>query len=287
MTQLSIIIPTCAEQAALDETVLSVLENRPTGCEVILVQSPEYADPYDLGDEVRFVDASDSDRIRMLNEGIREARGEIVHLLLPGVTVGPGWCASAISLFEEDRDIGSVSPCIVARQTRKTILGVDFNARLGKKLVRSARQPILAPLLGTGFYRASALRFMHGFDDRFGDCADVELGLRMKSASYKASHCDSRIHSTAKVTFSARRGFQGGVVRRRLSQLAVGLGLVGGWEAFLGVLGEPLTNRFGVATLTAMIGRMSGGTTAQRDTHATMLPIEDSVPGDPKHRRSA
>lgn len=279
MTHLSIIIPVLGPQQILDETLVSVLENRPEGCEVLLVRPQSYVDPYDLGDEVRFVESEQTDVVSMLNVGMDACRGSVLHLLSPGVTVGPGWCDAALDLFDGNRNVGSVSPCIVANGMRRTVLGVEYNARTGKQIVRSSKRPILAPLLGTGFYQASALRFMRGFDATFGDCADVELGLRMKSASYKAVKCDSRIHSQKKMTFQPARGFAGGKLRGQLSRSACELGLSSSLQGWLGFFGETVTNGFGPGMIGALLGRLSSRPVGQRRPGST-----DVIPVDPTRK---
>ena len=126
-----------------------------------------------------------------------------MNTLQPGITVASGWCDVALAMFAGDRNLGSIAPCIVANRNRKTIQGINYHPRKGKQIVSSPRRRILAPLLGTGFYRASALRFMHGFDERYGVYADVELGLRMRSARYEVARCDSRIHSETRPELQA------------------------------------------------------------------------------------
>ena len=57
MTRLSIIIPVLGHSTRLDDTLVSVLENRPANCEIIVVHTEPYDDPYDLAGEVRFLEA--------------------------------------------------------------------------------------------------------------------------------------------------------------------------------------------------------------------------------------
>ena len=57
MPRLSIVIPVLGDPQQLDDTLLSVLENRPANCEILVVHNQPYHDPYNLSDEVRFVEA--------------------------------------------------------------------------------------------------------------------------------------------------------------------------------------------------------------------------------------
>lgn len=260
VNSLSIVIPATGSQAEIDDTLLSILENRPSDCEIIVVHDPSYVDPYDLADEVRFVSADGSKRLdtRMLeyfNLGFEHSDGEIVHTMMPGLTVGAGWCETALQLFEDDRNVGSVAPCVVAKGNRRTIQGVAYHSGRGKRIVRSSKRPIVAPLLGTGFFQASCLRFMRGFEPRFGCYADIELGLRFEAARYKAVKCDSRIYSEAKQKFSPILGYRGGKLRGDLHSKAKQVGLTTSHQGVLGLLSEPMNN--GWNSLGALFGRMA------------------------------
>ena len=71
MPRLSIIIPHRNNDQRLEETILSVLENRPRDCEVIVVHDGSYRDPYDLGDEVVYVqEEPNSSAVELLNAGL-------------------------------------------------------------------------------------------------------------------------------------------------------------------------------------------------------------------------
>ena len=187
MNTLSIVIPAAGSQAEIDDTLLSILENRPADCEILVVHDPAYVDPYDLADEVRFVEfevpktIAELDRsIAYLNAGFQHCRGQILHTLIPGMIVSGDWCEPALDLFE-DSNVGSVAPRVQVGKRRSSIKGVGYHSGRGKQIIKTSK-PITAPLFGTGFFRASCLRFMRGFEIRFGPYADVELGLRLKAA---------------------------------------------------------------------------------------------------------
>ena len=57
MPRLAIIISAVGSIEALENTLVSVLENRPADCDVVVVHSKPYSDPYELKNEVRFVSA--------------------------------------------------------------------------------------------------------------------------------------------------------------------------------------------------------------------------------------
>jgi len=55
--RLSIVIPVLGDPRKLDDTLVSVLENRPAHCEILVVHNEPYDDPYQLSNEVCFIEA--------------------------------------------------------------------------------------------------------------------------------------------------------------------------------------------------------------------------------------
>ena len=53
--RLAIVISAIGSIESLEGTLVSVLENRPADCEILVVLNRPYSDPYDLQGEVRFV----------------------------------------------------------------------------------------------------------------------------------------------------------------------------------------------------------------------------------------
>lgn len=262
MNTLSIVIPATGSQAEIEDTLLSILENRPPHCEILVVHDKSYTDPYDLSDEVRFVEfdvprtiAKLARPIAYLNEGFTHCRGDIVHTLIPGFSVDEDWCGPALELFE-DSNVGSVAPRIVAGKKRFAVKGVGYHSRRGKQIIRNNKQPIVAPLFGTGFFRASCLRFMRGFEVRFGPYADVELGLRLNAAKYQSATCGSRVYRHGPIRIQPVLGYRGGKLRGDLHQQAMHVGMTTTSQGVLGLLSEPFHN--GTSAVGALIGRMVG-----------------------------
>ena len=256
MARLSIIVAAVGSQTDIDTSLVSVLEHRPADCEVILAHPPSYVDPYDLFDEIRFVSSADADLCSLFNAGLKVARGEIVHTIRPGVVASEDWCEPALRQFELNTNTGGVSPLVVSARRSRPVRGVAHHVLLGKCLVTSVGTAVLCPLIGTGFYRASALRFMHGFDPRFREYADVELGFRLKAAGYVMRAIeDSQVHTLTAVRHQRVPGYCGGKLRANLLKRAQtdGQRSCSWW----GLLGEPWNNGFGPATVAAMFGHVS------------------------------
>ena len=110
--QLSIVVTFRSDHAAFESTLVSVLENRPQGCEIVVVHDGSYQDPFDLTDEVRFAVASDDSLLSLLRAGVAEARAPLVHVAADGVQVDAGWTDQPLELFQGQSSPGPVTPVV-------------------------------------------------------------------------------------------------------------------------------------------------------------------------------
>ncbi len=186
MPRLSIVIPCLGSAAEFEDTLVSVLQNRPPRCEVLVVHAQPYADPYSLQDEVRFIRVSGQPNLAQLaNTGLESARGEIVHLLGCRMEVQEGWAETALDHLE-DTEVAAVSPLIVAAQDKRVVAaGVNYGLsgsrnvaghglELTSRGLRKLR--VSGPTLDAGFYRREVLLAIGGWHEPLGaDAADVDL----------------------------------------------------------------------------------------------------------------
>jgi cellulose synthase/poly-beta-1,6-N-acetylglucosamine synthase-like glycosyltransferase len=196
--RLSIIVPFLSDNEDFEDTLVSVLQNRPDDCEVLVVHRGSYADPYELHDEVRFLEVDPrSELVAMLNCGWGAAGGEILHFLLPGVVVEPRWTQPVLDRFEDPR-VAAVSPVmlqseapdrVVSAGLRLTHGGRRVSNGLGKRVDRCKRvfrRRIVGPGLTAAFYRRSAVSRLGGFDERCGEhWSDVDCGLSLQALGYR------------------------------------------------------------------------------------------------------
>lgn len=180
--RLSIIIPHRNDQN-LEETILSVLENRPRDCEIIVVHDGSYSDPYRLADEVVYVrEEPKTTAVQLLNAGLMAARSPVVCTLLDGVVVSGDWSEPAMKRFA-NTDVGAVAPQL--QVGRIVVSGISSSAVLNVAKLRSGRiesqdLSAVAPTLAAGFYRRKLLLALGGWNDELGaSSADVELALLM------------------------------------------------------------------------------------------------------------
>lgn len=177
MQKLTIIIPLFrgVENLAFEETLASVLENRPSQSEILVVSPDEYSDPWDIVSEgVRFFSApEESSPLRLLNRAIAESNAPIIHILSCGSTVTENWADPALARFENE-NIGCVTPLIFDRERPNRILSSGYSWHRGGKinLLKSAtpfskRFSVVAPDVASAFYRKSALDEIQGFTPGF------------------------------------------------------------------------------------------------------------------------
>lgn len=180
--RLSIVIPAFSA-AALEDTLVSVLENRPAASEIIVVLAVPYTDPWSIGDEVRFVQApAAATMVDCVNVGVASSRAPLLHVLRSGWRATEGWADAAIERFA-DLHVAAVVPLtvcasdrrrVVAAGVRRTIGGrsvVNTPARRDQRLdsftAGSVAAPA-APALEAGFWRTAIVRET-GFAKACGD----------------------------------------------------------------------------------------------------------------------
>jgi len=216
----------------LETTLVSVLQHRPDDCEILAVVNTPYDDPYDLKDEVRFIDAPAGSRyVDCANLGIRASAAPIVHLLAAGLEVAEGWADAALARFA-DPAVAAVTPlvCDAADPDRLLSAGVGFS-RGGRPTIRATIHGTakadsgssatgIFPTARAAFYRRAALESLGGeFPVGLGDelCA-VDLALGLQYAGYRAAlEEESRILSSASAAAAlGGKGFGYGLAAERL-----------------------------------------------------------------------
>jgi hypothetical protein len=180
--RLSIVIP-AFDSASLEETLVSVLENRPADCEIVAVLAMPYTDPWSIGDEVRFVQAPASATVvDCVNVGMATSSARIVHVLRAGWRATEGWADAALGRFA-DPLVTAVVPLTVAASDRSRVVAAGVRRTSGGRSVVNAparrdqridtfkatsmAQPA-APAIEAGFWRAEAVP-ASGFSKACGD----------------------------------------------------------------------------------------------------------------------
>jgi GT2 family glycosyltransferase len=189
--RLSIVIPTINDTSALEETLVSVLENRPDDCEIVVALGCEYDDPWNIREEVRFVQAPvGSGYVACANIGISASEGDVIHILAAGWRATSGWADGAIERFA-DGETAAVVPLAVSAADQDRVVGAGIRyGRGGRRIAIAPRKAAASvakvaaagiephgPSIDAGFWRSDVLRQVGpGFSTACGDrCADADM----------------------------------------------------------------------------------------------------------------
>jgi len=238
--RLSIIVPLLGDLKRLEDTLVSVLENRPNQTQIVVVLNRPYDDPYDLHDEVDFVEApTGAGLVDCFDWGVSAAEASIVHLLAPGIEATAGWAEAALEHFDAD-EVAAVAPLLIDRNDPSRILsaGLSYTAagaierlaiaqRLDAGLADSSR--LLGPELLAGFYRRDILKSVCTMGERRCHLvAAADLALSLRHAGYRAvAETNSQLLACWQ-DFDSSGAWQEGLAAERLfrrwSALPIGIG---------------------------------------------------------------
>jgi len=184
--RLAIVIPAVTDSAQLEETLVSVLENRPDDCEIIVPLGCRYDDPWNICEEVRFVPAPrGSGLVSCTNLGLASTRAPVVHVLAAGWRATPGWTDAAMKRLAAG-DVAAVVPVSVAADDRQRIVAAGIRVTQGGRRIEIAARKTefdvaaarpSGPCLEAGFWRADVLHALGpGFASGCGEThADADM----------------------------------------------------------------------------------------------------------------
>jgi hypothetical protein len=226
--RLSIVIPVLGDLKPLDDTLVSILENRPANCELLVVHNTPYNDPYELTGEVQFLQAPPgAGFVECLNLGLSASRAPVVHLLACGVEVRSGWADAALQHFRNP-EVAAVAPVVLRHDDHQTVVsaGLGYRAegvvcRVGcgdsPEQIGENHDELCGPDVLAGFYRRSAIEAVGGFSPSPIDTlAVIEIALSLRHAGFR---CVVEPNSQTKVDAAAvhdKTGFRHGRDSERL-----------------------------------------------------------------------
>ena len=206
--RLSIVIPAPGDEATLEETLVSVLENRPEDSEIVVILGFGYHDPWSVGEEVRFIQAPiGSNRVACINLGLAASTGRIVHVLAAGWRATPFWTDVAVEHFNNEQ-VAAVVPLEVASDDSDRIVATGIEVGSGGRRVmlrpwgdasrvqgfhRDDYPSPSSPTLEAGFWSRQMInRLTFGFCPACGDeYADAGCTAPSKAGS---SHAEASYH---------------------------------------------------------------------------------------------
>ena len=278
--RLSIVIPTPADTAAMEETLVSVLEHRPDDCEIVVSLGCEYADPWNIREEVRFVQApTGSTLVGCVNLGVAASEGEVVHVLAAGWRATEGWTDRPMERFEDD-DVGAVVPLGVAGDNRDHVVSAGVRCAVGGRRIDVAadtrwRKAKVAecppagatvpqgPVLEAGFWRSDVLNLAgRGFTTVCGDAtADADMAITLSRSGLRVV-LEPYSHVIAPSATSGRvrpRSFAAGLHAERLFWRSVaGASFLPALVMHIVEVVRHAVARAPLGTLPMLVGRMVG-----------------------------
>ena len=196
--RLSIVIPAPGDEATLEETLVSVLENRPEDSEIVVVLGFGYHDPWSVGEEVRFIQAPiGSNRVACINLGLAASTGRIVHVLAAGWRATPFWTDVAVEHFNNEQ-VAAVVPLEVASDDSDRIVATGIEVGSGGRRVmlrpwgdtsrvqgfhKEDYPSPSGPTLEAGFWSRQMInRLTFGFCPACGDeYADADMAVSLQA----------------------------------------------------------------------------------------------------------
>ncbi len=164
--RLTIVVPVTEDLQSFETSLISVLEHQPSGCEVIVAHDGTYEDPFELGDEVRFVSADSAEMLELISASASAARGRFVHVLSGGFQATAGWVDAALEKFEH-HDVAAIAAVVRHQQTGRIVgAGWSDNASrlcqpVGASQSKLSRQEIVkidGVFVEASFWRRESLR---------------------------------------------------------------------------------------------------------------------------------
>lgn len=196
MASLAIVIPWWNGQSGFDETLASVLQNRPPNCEVWVIHNHPYNDPWQLAGEVNFCAVDGPNEVSLIEHGWRRSQAPLVHVLRCGYEVLEGWTEPAVHRFHRAK-VAAVAPIILQRDApeRLAAAGVRLTRFAQRRVVgtnwpvkdfsEQLAQSVAGPTLSAGFYRREALEAVGGFEPWIGDYgADAHLATVLQQSGW-------------------------------------------------------------------------------------------------------
>ncbi|WP_146395919.1 glycosyltransferase family A protein [Planctomycetes bacterium CA13] len=197
--RLSIVVPVGKDTIAFETSLISVLEHRPSGCEVIVAHDGSYDDPFELSDEVRFVVSDTSEVSGLVESGVELAKGRFIHVISNGLKATSEWVDAALEKFEH-QDVAAVAP--VVRQTRDgEIVALGWHDHAGRlcdpscagttEVDRPQAMRTDGVFIDASFWRSDVLRSaMHCYRGSNLLEASYAAGLALKKAGWRSVSAD-------------------------------------------------------------------------------------------------
>ncbi|GIW93542.1 MAG: hypothetical protein KatS3mg110_1583 [Pirellulaceae bacterium] len=197
MARLAILIPWWNTDTRFEDTLVSILQNRPNDCRVCVVHNQPYDDPWQLAGEVEFLQIEAASEVGLINAGWRAISAPVIHIIRCGYEAVEGWVDEALGYFANPK-VASVVPVVLQHAARNLVAFAGVRMENGERhlvatgwpLQRIEAQPWNAsgPALSAAFLRRSVLEASGGYDEWLGTAAaDADLAVRWSQAGWQTA----------------------------------------------------------------------------------------------------
>lgn len=249
MPRLSIIVPHLKDDAGLESTLLSILENRNNEIEIIIAHDGSYSDPYELGqDEAILIESQqDAPFSSQINLAIAASCSPFVQILLPNSTVTDLWYTEAMRLMNQSDEVLAVSVPVRCSQTNSVVYGLSGAALPHRRMADKPEATGGLSLCGSVF-RKRLFKATNGLMEGCKrEVAEVELALLMESFGIEFAIAEhATIQAMPRTANGQEAGYEIGYQCAQLANAYVSLEesdvVLGTWTQRLGHLASGLMN---------------------------------------------
>ncbi|MEQ1830781.1 MAG: hypothetical protein ABL921_32825 [Pirellula sp.] len=178
MPRLSIIVPHLQDDAGLELTTLSVLENREPEIEILIAHDGSYPDPYGLGqDEAVLIESRKGESLSsQINLAVSAACSPYIQVLMPGAIVDEGWHVESMELLS-DRSIDAACTPVRTNGCNEAVLGLSGES-LPHRRITSNPSLVAGPMLFGSILRKRVFQSLGGWLPGCNrEVAEVEFSL--------------------------------------------------------------------------------------------------------------
>lgn len=210
MPRLSIIVPHLHDDSGLEQTLVSVLENRGRSLELILVHDGRYTDPYGLDqDEAVLIETKRGTSLTsQLNLAVASACSPYIQVLSPGAVVTDGWYEESLEIMEHGSVVAVCQP-IACTDSDGVITGLAA-ASLPHRRVTGNASEVGSPMLVGSVLRKRVLNAVGGFFERSSrEVGEVEFALLLSALELEIGIVESvGIYAPRSVASGQESGYE-------------------------------------------------------------------------------
>lgn len=210
MPRLSIIVPHLQDDSGLEQTLVSILENRGRSLELVIVHDGSYTDPYGLNqDEAVLIEAKRGTSLTsQLNLAMASARSPYIQVLGPSAVVTEGWYDEALEILEQG-SVEVVCQPIACTDSAEIISGLSAFSLPHRRVTGNVSE-VGSPLMVGSIMRKRFFDALGGWMERSTrEIAEVEMGLLLSALGVEIAIAESvGIQGPRQVVFGLESGYE-------------------------------------------------------------------------------